>query len=452
MTRMLHGPEGMPSGRDRSSANPVPPVEFALELEQVSGICPRPHVWADPSGPASPALRSSEALGSVSNPLRVALVADTLVGWIGGGVISGRRFVERLRKHHRVVVVGAALPQDDPDQVAMPGFRLPFRAMRDMQFTMARPDRERLREVFAEVDLVHLHFPFWLSYAALDEARALGRPVVASFHVQPENALLNVGIRSPMLSRAMYRLWVSRLYNKADAVVCPSSFAERKLRSYGLAVPAYVISNGTAPDLDPTDHGVRSRRRAREDRIIVLSVGRFAIEKRHDVLVEAVARCAHRDRIQLVLAGPGTLEPDVRRRAESLPNKPEIGFVERERLQELYESADVMVHSSDIELEGMAVVEAMALGLPVIVSDSSENAAADFAIDERFTFHSGDPRSLAEKLDALLDRPDLLCEAGARYAEIARTLDFGHSVERLEEIYRSLVAAPISHMETASLH
>jgi glycosyltransferase involved in cell wall biosynthesis len=368
--------------------------------------------------------------------LRIALVADTMVGWSGGGVVSARRFTESLRARHRVVVVGASLPPGDPDCVRLPGFRLPVQAMRDMQFVMARPDRASLREAFAQVDLVHLQFPFWLSFVALDEARAMGRPVVASFHVQPENAWFNVGVRSPWVNQLTYRLWVNRLYNRADAVVCPSVFAENKLRSYGLCVPTHVISNGTAPDLGRSP---ALRRPKGGGEVLVLSVGRMAAEKRQDVLIEAIAQSRYRDRIRLVLAGPGTLDPALRRKAYRLPVRPEIGFVDRARLEQLLESADVFVHPSDVELEGMAVVEAMAMGLPVLVSDSPESAAAGFALDERFRFRSGDPQALADRLDALLARPDVLREASVGYAAMARTLDFGQSVEHLVEVYRSVL-------------
>jgi len=368
--------------------------------------------------------------------LRIALVADTLVGWSGGGVVSGRHFAEKLRQHHRVVMVGAALPPGDRDSIGLPGFQFPVRAMHDMQFVMARPDRGRLRAAFAEVDLVHLQFPFWLSFVALEEAHALRRPVVAGFHVQPENALFNVGVHSAALSRAVYRFWVDRLYDRVDAVICPSRFAEKKLLSFGLRTATYVVSNGTPPDLRmrPVD-----RAPSADGTVLVLSVGRLAAEKRQDVLIDAVTRSRHRDRIRLVLAGPGTLDPKLRRRAERLPITPEIGFVERARLEELFDTADVLVHPSDVELEGMAVVEAMTLGLPVVVSDSSESAAADLALDERFRFRSGDGQSLADKLDALLDHPEALREAGVRYADLARGLDFGRTVDHLVEIYRSVM-------------
>jgi glycosyltransferase involved in cell wall biosynthesis len=364
--------------------------------------------------------------------LRIAFVADTLQGWIGGGIVAGRHFVERLRREHDVVVLGADV--EGPGVVKLRGFRAPVRAMHEMAFTMAWPDRARIRAAIAGAEVVHLHFPFWLSFVALAEARSLGIPVVAAFHVQPENILYNIGLRRPALSRAGYRFWVRHLYDRVDAVICPSAFAERRLRDHGLTVPAHVVSNGASPDL---------RRRAarpatRGDELTVLAVGRLAPEKRIDVILDAIARSRHRDRIRLVIAGAGPLEAKLRQRAARLPRGAEVGFLERSRLEALFNTADVLVHASEVELEGIAVLEAMSLGLPALVADSPESAAAGFALDERFLFRSGDPSSLAARLDALLDRPGALDEARPRAIEAARRYDFGHGVERVVEVYRAL--------------
>ena len=109
--------------------------------------------------------------------LRVAFVADSLHSHSGGGILSGEYVVARLRRDHDVITVAS-----DGDDV-LPALDLPIRAMREMRFVMARPDRAVLARVFAKVDVVHLQFPFWLSFAALEEARRLHLPVVAAFHV-----------------------------------------------------------------------------------------------------------------------------------------------------------------------------------------------------------------------------------------------------------------------------
>ena len=77
-------------------------------------------------------------------------------------------------------MVVVATDATGPADVRMPAFQLPVRAMREMHFEMAAPDRPKLASLFARVDVAHLQFPFWLSFAALGEARRAGVPVVAS--------------------------------------------------------------------------------------------------------------------------------------------------------------------------------------------------------------------------------------------------------------------------------
>ena len=175
--------------------------------------------------------------------LRIAFVADTLHSASGGGILSGEYVVNRLRRDHDVVTVGA-----DGDD-ALQSFQLPFEAMKKSSFVMAKPDRAKLAKAFADVDLVHLQFPFWLSFAALDEARKLGLPVTAGFHVQPENALYSVGIHANWLNNGIYKVLVNQFYNKIDGIICPTPFAEEKLRSHGLTSPTFVVSNGVPPDV-----------------------------------------------------------------------------------------------------------------------------------------------------------------------------------------------------------
>jgi glycosyltransferase involved in cell wall biosynthesis len=364
--------------------------------------------------------------------LRIAFVADTMTSAASGGVGAGRRFVDLLRERHRVTVIGAQ--PYGPDSVELPGFVLPLRAMRAMDFVMAYPVRSVLAEAIADADVVHLQFPFWLSFAALDVARRVGRPVVAAFHVQPENALANVGLRAPWLSAAIYREWVRRYFDLASAVVCPSAFAARKLRSHGLSAPTFVVSNGVPPDMElPTD---AAREPAHRGYFVVMMVGRLAAEKRQDVLIDAVRASRHAARIKLVIAGAGPCEAALRRRAQSLPNGAEIGFVPRPRLRALLASADLFVHCSEVELEGIAVLEAMSMGLPALVAEGPESAASELALEPRFRFPAGDARALARRLDELIEHPARLARARPQCRDLATRFRIEASAAQLEQVYR----------------
>jgi glycosyltransferase involved in cell wall biosynthesis len=371
--------------------------------------------------------------------LRIAFVCDTIQGELGGGVVAARHFVDELRKEHDVTVVGSDAYGDL--QLPMAGFQLPLQSMKKMSFTMSRPDRPRLDELMARVDLVHLQMPFWLSFAARAAAERAHKPIVAAFHVQPENALMNVGLRVPLLHDALYRLWIDGLYNHATAVICPTGFAERKLRAHGLTAPSFVLSNGVPADVRPS----RAEKPAElADKIVLLCVGRLAAEKRQDLVIDAVARSVFRDRIHLVLAGGGPREEMLRQKLADSGISGEIGFVSRERLLYLFAMADLMVHASEVELEGIAVLEAMRIGLPALVADGPETAAAEFAASDAFRFRAGDVDSLTVQLDTLLASPALIeiARGVVRHRASGATLEAAAS--SLSSLYKAIVRPAIA--------
>ncbi len=362
--------------------------------------------------------------------LRIAFVADTYAGVKTGGVVSARRFVEALRERHDVAVVACGAGADVP----LPAFYPPLfrRVMREMGFAFAVPRRRVLEEAFRRADLVHVQFPFWLGMRSAALARRLGVPLVAACHVQPENMFYNVGLRSDALVEWTYRLFLRRLFDLADAVVCPSPFALEALRRRGLAAPAEVISNGIAPEFHPGDAERAERHRGK---LLLVAVGRLAREKRHDVVVEGIRRSRHAARIQLVITGRGPDEERVRRLASTLPLPAEVAFVGDEELRRLLAAADLMVHASEVELEGMAVLEALGCGTPALIADAPRSAAPALAVSPELLFRAGDPDDLARRLDALVDDPERLDRARARCLELAPRYALAESVRRLEALY-----------------
>jgi len=212
-----------------------------------------------------------------------------------------------------------------------------------------------------------------------------------------------------------------------------------RLRAHGLETPTCVISNGIPPDVTPD--GVHDRDPEHDGAFLVLTVGRLAAEKRQDVVIEAVRRSRNAVRIRLVVAGAGPREAELAILARALPHPTEIGFAPRDRLLRLLRCADLYVHASEVELEGVAVLEAMGAGLPAIVADAPESAASELAIGDDFRFPAGDADALAARIDALLDSPGKLARARAQELAKARAYDFETCVARLAAIYERVVAS-----------
>jgi 1,2-diacylglycerol 3-alpha-glucosyltransferase len=367
--------------------------------------------------------------------LHIAYAVDTFDGVKTGGVISARRFIAALRERHEVTVIAGGPSSEG--RVGLPRFTIPpfGRVMREMGFIFAWPSARVLEPVLRRADVLHVQFPFYLGIRAAALARAVGTPVVAASHLLPENMLHNIGVHSEKWVDRTWRFFISALYARADHLVAPTAFGLEQLRRRGLTVPADVISNGIPPQFHP---GPAEREARYQGRFLVLVVSRLATEKRIEVIIEAVRRSRHAPAIQLVLCGHGPEAERLRRLSATLPVPAEIRVVEEDDMPALMRSADLLVHAAEVELEGMALLEALGTGLPALIAEAPLSAASRLAIGAEFRFPAGDTEELARRIDLLIDHPERLAAAREASVAAARGMRLEDSVARLEAIYQQL--------------
>ncbi len=383
-------------------------------------------------------------------PLRIAMVLDAWDDSRAGAVVSTRRFTRLLRERgHTVTIVAAGRPL--PGKVGLREIYIPLfhDVMRRMRVPFAWPDRRVLEDVLSRQDLIHVHFPFYLGMRAITLARRAGVKVVSTFHVQAEHLLHNVGVRNQAAVDWLYRFFLRNVYNRSDQVICPSAFAEQELRRYGLTAPSTVISNGVPPSYRPMP---REECPAFGDRFVVLSVGRLAPEKCHDLLVEAVRRSRHQARIQLVLIGDGPRRERLEELGKTLAHPPVFRYLTPEELVPWYNAADLYVHAAEVEVECMTVLEAMACGVPCLIARSPKSATRQFALSDAFLYESGSLEDLVGRLDHWIEHPRELREAREAYRLASDQYRIERSLEKLEAVYARAVspeAAPAAPAASA---
>jgi glycosyltransferase involved in cell wall biosynthesis len=366
------------------------------------------------------------------------MVIDAWDDQNNGAVVSTRRFTEIFRAQgHRVEILATGEP--GPGKVAFKTFFIPTpgNIMQKMRLPFAWPDERLLEESLARQDVVHVQFPFYLGIKAITAAQKLKVPVVSTFHVQAEHLLHNVGLYNQTLVRWTYRFFLSKTYNRSDNVVCPSAFAEGELRRYGLRVPSTVISNGVPPEYRPLPHDQVQRF---DGKFVILSVGRLAREKRHDLLMDAIRKSRHENRIQLVILGDGPQRAHLEEQGKTLTNPPVLKYLKPQELIAYYGGADLCVHAADVEVECMSVLEAMACGLPCLIACAPLSASSQFALSDSFLFEAGSREDLTRKIDGWIDDPEGLKRARDGYRDIAQRYRVEASAEKLIDLYRRVVA------------
>jgi glycosyltransferase involved in cell wall biosynthesis len=386
---------------------------------------------------------------------RVAIVCDGIGDAIAGSFISTIRFAELLKaRGHRVAFIssGPLKRRRDHEYRGMPMHRFvgPLIPWSDGQLYLGIPSAARLRRIFQEeqIDLVHVMVPLPLGLLAARVAKAMGLPVVMHSHTQPENIFMN-SPRFPGLAalHQRFRAYLNWIYRQADMMIYPSAFAFRQFPELA-SRPHVVVSNGVDRERfkpTPADGFIR-RFRLPESGRRLLYLGRLHKEKNVATLIRAVPhiRARHPD-AHLYLVGLGYEQPELLELARSLGIAPHVtfcGFVPDDDLPAAISAAELFVLPSLAELEGMAVLEAMACGRPLLVADAPYSAATDFVRDNGLVFRAGDPADLAAQASRLLDAPARLRAMGARSFELSRRFDIHESARSLEAVYQSLVVTP----------
>ncbi len=368
--------------------------------------------------------------------MKIVFVADNVDGEKSGGVVSTRRFIDYFKKTDDLTVVSSGKPEDN--KVIFSAFYVPFakKQMQEMDFLFVWPNKKVLRDTIKNADLVHIQFPFFLGYQALKIAREMNKPVVFGFHVQPENLMWNIGLDYEWLNAFLYRFFIRTFYNKADLVLSPSAFGKRMLEKFALKVPIEIISNGLPEQFKPKQCVKDAEF---EDKFVILMVGRLAKEKRHDLVMQAIKQSRFKEKIQLVVTGQGALRAELIDLGNTLPNPAFFEYVSQEKLISLFNIADLFVHASEIELEGMAVLEAIGCGLPALIGDAEHSASAQFALNDDFLFSAGNVESLTTKLDYWIEHETELQAARPAYLKKAQVYAFDASAKKTRSLYKALV-------------
>lgn len=163
-----------------------------------------------------------------------------------------------------------------------------------------------------------------------------------------------------------------RLSAAFDTVVCTTPWAAEEFERLSIGNLA-VVPLGVDHDrftLGLADPAVRQQYAADDETLLAMAI-RLSPEKRPDVGVDALRYLIGRGRAaRLVVAGDGPLRDRLERGAGSLPVQ-FVGHMDADELAALLANADVVLAPGPVETFGLAAVEALACGTPVVVSRSS---------------------------------------------------------------------------------
>jgi glycosyltransferase involved in cell wall biosynthesis len=298
-----------------------------------------------------------------------------------------------------------------------------------------------------EFDVVHVHGVF--SHACLAAGRACRRAGVP-YLVRPLGSLDPWSLRQKRLrKRVLWTLGADRMLRQASAIHYTTA-EERRLAERGLGLGrGVVVPLGVGDELlhGDVETGLFRRRHPElGDDPYILFLSRLHPKKGLEALVEAFGRIGSAEglrRWRLVIAGDGEpryvsgLRRLVARHGQSARTL-FVGWVEGVDRLAAYRDAALFVLPSQQENFALSVAEAMALGVPVVVSDRVN--LADDIRDAGAGWVSGAEPELGQALwAALSDKGERRARGLAGRALVRRRFTWSVVARQLLELYRGLV-------------
>lgn len=378
--------------------------------------------------------------------MKVAMISDVYFPRVNGVSTS----IETFRGDLGTQGIETLLIAPDYDGRAReePGvLRVPSRAL-----PLDREDRlmklGRVRELYPSlrheaIDMVHIQTPFVAHYAGIELSDMLQVPRIESYHTFFEEYLFHyVPFMPKRIMRGLARRYSRVQCNEVDALIVPSTAMRQVLQDYGVKRPIHVLPTGIPLKRFKRGDGAAFRRAhgIAAQRPTIVYVGRVAFEKNIEFLLRASTIALHSmPDLLLLITGEGPAVPALRRLARDLgidDNVMFLGYLDRNReLLDCYQAADAFVFASRTETQGLVLLEAMALGVPVI-STAVMGTRDILAARRGALVPEENEEDFAAKIVQLLADPALRSRLGAEASSYAQEWCASKMAWRLGALYR----------------
>lgn len=378
-----------------------------------------------------------------NTPLHIDVVTETFPPEVNGVAHTVSMLVNGLRKvKHHVCVIRPKQASDhanafnaaEENDFLVKSFPIPF--YRELRGGL--PCKQKLinRWKIKRPDVVHIATEGPLGWSAVRAAHELGIPTSSDFRTNfhAYSAMYKIGFIEPLI--IAYLRWI---HNATNKTMVPTAKLKQELQTMGLlnleVMPRGVDTSHFSSCL--RSESLRASWGAHGSDVVLLSVGRLAVEKNLDLLLRSYeAAQAIAPTVKLVIVGDGPLRATLEKQC---PHAIFVGMKRGTDLAQHYASADIFVFPSLTETFGNVTIEAMASSLAVV---AYRHAAAGDLIDtgvNGITVEPGDEQAFIEAVvETTLNQP-LLNGLGHAAAETARLHSWEAIILKTEKIFRELI-------------
>ena len=290
----------------------------------------------------------------------------------------------------------------------------------------------KLRQIIVNYDIIHTHNSSPQLYTAIANI-GIAKPLITTEHNTTNSK------RNYMLFRIIDR-WC---YNKYKRIICISEQTKNNLINDVLKKSNYSLNNICTiyNGIDVQKYEQAKPLIRNKDKTIIVMVAAFRQQKDQDTIIKAVGQL-QKNKYELWLVGDGIRKNVLKNLAENLKLKDVVKFYGvRSDVPNILKTADIVVMSSHWEGFGLAAVEGMAAGKPVIASDV--DGLKQIVDGYGILFPHEDVDALADSILKLSQDENYYQEIARKCSIRAKEYDIKKTVEGYMKLYQQVIGESV---------
>jgi len=375
--------------------------------------------------------------------MKIGLFTDGYCPQINGVATTVEELKDSLRAlGHNVYIVAPKYPKykdKDPKVFRLKSFRLYKNP--ELRLSYMFPDKIFQKVFKIDFDIIHGFSGGSVPSLGLALAKLKKKPYVFTYNTRL-NQYTHYFLGGKVLKPKAVEKVVELYCNVCDYVIAPAQYVKEELIEFGVKKPIAVIPNGVdTKKFKPIKSDfLRKKLNLTQDDKIILYVGRLAKEKSVDFLIQAFSKL-NEENVYFVIVGDGPERETLEKLINKLGLQSKIlltGFVEHNKLADVYNSADVFVFSSTTETQGLVILEALSSGLTVLTVNDKvfaefiEDGVSGFIVEKKETI-------FAQKLQKILQDEDLRVRISKEARIQALKFSLAEIAKKFENLYKQLL-------------
>ena len=384
--------------------------------------------------------------------MRIAYLTQSYPPMISGAALVVEKLAKSMAERGHQVLVLAASDQNYPyasyqENLTLLRLRSIHNPLRVGQRFLCYP-RFKILQALNEFcpDIIHTHEPFLMSQLGLEYARASRIPILLTVHQTPWFAARYLpGITAiRCASESILWAYARRMLRRVTSVITPShTVSDLITRMTGIRPT--TISNGISletfhPHLSSDNNAALRKRLHLPPQVpVILHVGRLDVDKNVERVVQAAAQAMQQTEAHLLIVGDGSQKHTLMKMCEALRIFDRVHFpgyiASQDGLPEIYRLASLFATTSEIEVQSLVLLEAIASGLPIVAVRATFIPEIVHNGVNGYLLESGDIHGLANAISTLLKSPKQGREMGKISRILAETHDVHISMNLHEQFY-----------------